>query len=83
VGQIDKLILKLKNNPKNFKYSELCKVMSHFGYAEDNAGKTSGSVVSFIGHDRSVTIHKPHPSDELPPWVIKKVARFLKEGGNI
>jgi hypothetical protein len=81
VTQIDKLIEKLRSKPKSFKYSDLQKVMTHFGYIEDNAGKTSGSVVSFVDDDRSITIHRPHPSDEVAQWALKKVVAFLKEEG--
>ena len=82
VSQIEKLIEKLLSNPKGFKFSELQKVMAHYGYIEDTAGKTSGSVVSFVS-SRSITIHKPHPGDELPSWAIRKVVAFLKEEGKL
>ena len=82
MSQIEKLIEKLLSNPRGFKFSELQKVMAHFGYIEDTAGKTSGSVVSFVSR-RSITIHRPHPGDELPSWAIKKVVTFLKEEGRL
>ena len=83
MSQIEKLIEKLLSKPKRFKYSELQKVMTHFGYIEDSAGKTSGSVVSFVGSARSITIHKPHPGDEMPLWAVKRAVVFLKEEGRL
>ena len=83
MSKINKLIHKLKNNPKDFKFSEFRKVMSHFGYTEDNAGRTSGSVVSFVGPTRSFSIHRPHPGDEMMTWAVRKALKFLIEEGKI
>jgi hypothetical protein len=83
MSQIEKLIAKLKSNPKNFKYSELQKVMHYLGYTEDNAGKTTGSAVNFIDNGseekESITIHKPHPGDEMPASNLKRVVKFLEQ----
>jgi len=83
VSKIDKLISKLKSDPKDYKFSELQKVFEHFGYTTDNAGRTSGSIVSFISSDRTFVIHRPHPGDEMQSWAIRKAVKFLREEGRI
>lgn len=41
--------------------------MKHYGYSENNKGKTSGSRVGFIKRDdvekTTIFLHKPHGSD--------------------
>jgi len=83
MSKIDKLIDKLKSNPKDFKFSEFRKIMAHFGYIEDNAGRTSGSVVSFVGANKAFSIHRPHPGDEMQSWAVRKAVRFLTGEGKI
>ena len=34
MAKIDKLILKIQSNPKDFTWNELKKVLSHFGFEE-------------------------------------------------
>jgi hypothetical protein len=80
MSKTDKLIEKLKSNPKNFKFSELRKVLSQLGYVEDESGKTSGSRVRFVNQSGEVLhIHKPHPGDEMKEYMIKLVAQKLLE----
>jgi predicted RNA binding protein YcfA (HicA-like mRNA interferase family) len=84
MSQIEKLIVKLKESPKDFKYSQLCKVMQYLGYIEDAGGRTTGSAVNFIDDDNnSITIHKPHPGDELHSPTVKRVVKYLIERGKI
>jgi len=84
MSQIEKLIKKFRSKPKDFKYSELVTVLRHLGYQEDNGGKTTGSAVHFVNEsDESITIHKPHPGDEVPPPTLKRVLKYLAVRGKI
>jgi hypothetical protein len=58
----DKLIERFKSQPKDFTFGELTKLLSGFGFAISNKGKTSGSRVRFINVERTLIIdlHKPH-----------------------
>ncbi len=79
--KIDKLIERLLSIPKDFTYTELCKILNNFGYIEVTKGKTSGSRVMFI-HDKAETpirLHKPHPKPVLKEYVIKQVIDELKK----
>lgn len=78
--KIDKLIERLLSIPKDMEYSELVKILNHFGYVETTKGKTSGSRVMFI-HDEvntPIRLHKPHPRPILKEYVIKQVIDELK-----
>lgn len=87
MGRIDTLIAKLcaSPTPANFKFSDLRKIMAHFGYVESNKGATSGSRVKFY-HPVTKAIlllHKPHPGDEMAKAAVESVVTFLKEHGHI
>lgn len=80
MSKIDKLIAKLKSNPKNFTYDELRRVLSALDYTEETKGKTSGSRVAFInsGLKSIIRLHKPHPDNELKGYQIKEIVQELK-----
>ena len=78
--KIDKLIERLLSIPKDMEYSELVKILNHFGYYETTKGKTSGSRVMFI-HELAknpIRLHKPHPKPILKEYVIKQVIEELR-----
>ena len=80
MGSIDKLIRKLQSVPADFKYSELKRVLEAFGYTEDAGGKTSGSYVCFKHSEFApISLHKPHPGDEVKKYTINYVIKLLKE----
>ena len=78
--KIDKLIERLLSVPKDMEYSELVKILNHFGYWEITKGKTSGSRVMFIHDDAKMPIrlHKPHPKPIIKEYVIKQIIEELK-----
>jgi hypothetical protein len=79
--KIDKLIERFLSIPKDFTYTELCKILNYFGYIEATKGKTSGSRVMFIHEkvDTPIRLHKPHPKPILKEYVIKQVIEELKK----
>lgn len=84
LGQIDKLIEKLKARPKTYLYSDAELLMKHFKFDKSNKGKTSGSRVIFTSDDHgSVMLHKPHPQKELKSYQVKQLADFLEQEGLI
>jgi hypothetical protein len=86
VSQIDKLIAKLKNDPKDFTYPELRKVFQHFGYSEDTGGRTSGAGRSFVRDNKdedTFYLHEPHKDNELRTYTIKQAVEHLEERGLI
>ncbi len=87
MAKMDTLLGKLcgKPTPADFRFSELRKVMAHFGYLESNKGATSGSRVKFYHPETkaALMLHKPHPTDVLPKAAVDSVVKFLKEHGHI
>ena len=64
MSQFEKLWDRFLLVPSDFTYDELRKIMKHYGYSENNKGKTSGSRVVFIKRDdvekTTIFLHKPH-----------------------
>ena len=78
MGTKEKLIKRLKNNPKDFTYDELKTALVSLGFDQSSKGKTSGSRVKFQKGSISITLHKPHPRKELPEYQVKKILRKLE-----
>jgi predicted RNA binding protein YcfA (HicA-like mRNA interferase family) len=78
LGKIEKLIFKLKSNPKNFEWKELLKVLTHFGYTEMKKGKTGGSRRKFVNKEKEViSLHEPHPQKTIKTYVVKLIIEKL------
>lgn len=78
MSKIEKLIAKLKSNPKDFTWDELKKVLAHFGYEEMKKGKSGGSRRKFVNSKNDViSLHKPHPQNTLKSYVIKQIIEHL------
>ena len=85
MGKKDKLIKKLRTNPKSFTYAEALSLFNCFDYQEDNKGKTSGSRVVFRRDSTSAkfALHKPHPQKELKEYQAKDLLSHLESEGLI
>jgi hypothetical protein len=83
MGQKDKLIEKLKSNPKDFTFEEAESLLGYFSYYRNNKGRTSGSRVMFESdeHKSKIILHKPHPRKELLSYQIKQLIEHLKQEG--
>jgi len=81
----DKQIARLLSKPKDFTFNELSVLLSSLGYFKDNKGKTSGSRVAFFNPNNSniIRLDKPHPGNELKPYLINYVIKKLRDGGEI
>ena len=85
MGQKDKLIAKLKSNPKNFTFDEAESLLGYLDYRKSNKGKTSGSRVMFTSdkHKAKILLHKQHPRKELLEYQIKQLIDLLEQEGLI
>lgn len=85
MGQKDKLIAKLKSNPKNFTFDEAETLLGYFTYYRSNKGKTSGSRVMFISDEykTKILLHKPHPRKELLDYQVRQLLEQLRQEGLI
>ena len=83
MGQKEKLIRKLKSNPKDFSFDEAETLLGFFTYHRSNKGKTSGSRVMFISkeYQTKILLHKPHSRKELLEYQIKQLIETLEQEG--
>ena len=83
MGQKEKLIAKLKSNPKTFTFDDAETHLEHFNYCRSNKGRTSGSRVMFTNdkHKSKILLHKPHPRKELLEYQVKQLIRQLEQEG--
>ena len=81
----EKLVERFRKQPKDFTFQELTKLLSGFGYIEENKGRTSGSRVLFYNKEKghSIMLHKPHPGNILKSYALKYVLQELETIGFI
>ena len=79
MGKKEKLIAKLKSNPKTFTFDDAESLLGYFTYYRSNKGKTSGSRVMFTSdqYKTKILLHKPHPRKELLEYQIKQLIEQL------
>jgi len=73
-----KLIERLKSNPKDFRFDEMKTALISLGMSLSNKGKTSGSRVEFSKGKVVIQLHKPHPRKELYEYQIKDIIKVLE-----
>lgn len=84
MGQKEKILLQMRNNPRNVTFDDMAVLLRFLGYAVSNKGKTSGSRIMFVSEDHgSILLHKPHPQKELKEYQVKQVLKYLDEEGLI
>ena len=83
MGKLEKMIERLKSNPKDFTFEEMQTLLLALGFELSNKGKTSGSRVKFFKDGVFIILHKPHPRKELLSYQIKQIIELLSEEGLI
>ena len=83
MGKLEKLIQRLKSNPKDFTFDEMNTLLLALGFEVSNKGKTSGSRVKFFKDNIFIILHKPHPRKELLAYQVKQIIDILTEEGLI
>lgn len=83
MSQKDKLISKLKSNPKDFTFDEAESLLNYLSFIRSNKGKTSGSRVIFTSdtYKTKIMLHKPHPKKELLEYQVKQLIEQLEQEG--
>ena len=76
----EKLQTRFLSNPKDFSYNELKRLLSGFGYKEQ---QRSGSRVVFKNErlHHSIKLHKPHPGNILKRYQVNIILKELKIKG--
>ena len=83
MSQKDKLIAKLKSNPKTFTFEDAESLLRYLSYRRSNKGKTSGSRIMFVSDEykTKILLHKPHPRKELLEYQVKQLVDHLEQEG--
>ena len=83
MSQRQKLLDKLRENPKSFTFDEAEALLNACSFHRSNKGKTSGSRVMFTSydHDAKLLLHKPHPRKELLIYQVRQIKEFLTAEG--
>ena len=74
-----KLIKRLKSNPKDFTFDEAKNLLHLLGFVISSKGKTSGSRVGFYKGNIPIFLHKPHPRNELLEYQVKQLIETLEK----
>ncbi|MBQ2092935.1 MAG: type II toxin-antitoxin system HicA family toxin [Clostridia bacterium] len=77
MSQKEKLLKRVRSNPKDFTYQEFETLMKELDVVEVTRGKTSGSNRKFCFGESILVIHKPHPGNVLKAYQIKDLNVFL------
>ncbi len=83
MSKLEKMIERLKSNPKDFTFEEMQTLLLALGFELSNKGKTSGSRVKFFKDGVFIILHKPHPRKELLSYQVKQIIETLSEEGLI
>jgi hypothetical protein len=80
MGQHEKLLERLRSRPKDFRWEQLKTLLSGFGYKEE---KGRGSRRRFFNPSTgvSISLHQPHPQNELKSYQVKDVLDHLRQEG--
>ncbi|MBQ6752222.1 MAG: type II toxin-antitoxin system HicA family toxin [Clostridia bacterium] len=79
MSQKEKLIKRVRSNPKDFTFRELEVLMRELGFQRTDSGKTSGSAVKFSNGEKALFLHRPHPRNVLKPYQVKDLINLLNE----
>jgi len=78
----DKVMKRFLSRPQDFTWQELIAMLAGFGYAQQSAGKTSGSRVRFSHKSLPpIILHKPHPAKNLKRYQIDQIIELLEHEG--
>ena len=82
MSQLEKSILKLKSQPKDWTWRETQTLLRRLGYKELQG---SGSRVKFYceSNDHVIILHKPHPGNILKVYMVNQLLETLIEKGFI
>ena len=80
MSKIEKLIVRLLLQPRDFTYSELKTLLAFFGYEEVQG---AGSRVCYQCETHKIKLHKPHPGNTLKKYQIGLIIDELKKEGLI
>lgn len=83
MSKLQKMIERIKQQPVDYTFDEVCTLLKALHFAKYNKGKSSGSRVMFEKEGVCIYIHKPHPQKELKRYQLKQILEVLDREGLI
>lgn len=83
MSKLQKMIERIKQQPVDYTFDEVCTLLKALHFAINNKGKSSGSRVMFEKEGVCIYIHKPHPQKELKRYQLKQILEVLDREGLI
>lgn len=75
----EKLLKRFLQQPKDFHFDELVRLLGFFGYSQTAKGKTAGSLIKFINDEgEQILLHKPHPNGIMKMYQLRQIKEKLK-----
>ena len=82
MSRIDKLIARFREQPSDFTWDELVRLLEALDYLQVPPGSTGGSRRRFVHASApTISLHKPHPGNVVKRYAMAAVMRLLKEEG--
>ena len=83
MSKLQKMIDRIKRQPRDYTFDEVCTLLKTLGFVIDNKGKSSGSRIMLVKEGMCIYIHRPHPQKELKRYQIKQILEVLDREGLI
>jgi hypothetical protein len=82
MGRIDKLIARFREQPSDFTWDELVRLLEALDCLQAPPGITGGSRRRFVHASApTISLHKPHPGNVVKRYAMAAVLRVLTEEG--
>jgi len=78
MSQIEKLLKSLEENPKHVAFTDLDKILKHFGF-ERREPKSGSSHVTYSHPLLAEILTIPHCDKHVKPVYVKKALRLIKQ----
>ena len=85
MSKFEKAKERILSEPKDYTYTEAKYLLGKMNFIEFTKGKTSGSRVKFYREKdkKMISLHKPHPENEMCEGAVCELVNFLKEIGEL
>jgi len=76
LSKLQKLLKRIKNNPKQVRFEELDKILSHYGFTRRQPGGGSSHYIYTIG---TVVITVPYHQPHIKAFYVERAMKILEE----
>ena len=69
--------------PSDFTFDELATLLCRLGYRKEEKGKSGSRAIFTDESALPILVHKPHPGNIMPKYILKRIYRQLLDDGKI